>query len=93
MNITSTNITLRMNFTDPYVVSSKQDFPDLLKIKFTKRYFYLSTVKNQPLPDNLEMKSDVPKQFKSKAEKETSVAAASGAQTVLVGTFCLAIVF
>jgi len=45
-NITAENITLKMNFSDPYMVSEKGEFPDILKVSFTKRYFFLSTVKN-----------------------------------------------
>jgi hypothetical protein len=46
-NISPTNITIKMDYFDPYEVSqSSAAFSDLLKIKFTKRYFYLSTVEN-----------------------------------------------
>jgi hypothetical protein len=69
-DITDSNITLKMNFSDPYMVSEKGDFPDILKVEFTKRYFFLSTDKNQPLPENLSMASGMPKQFSSLKEKE-----------------------
>jgi hypothetical protein len=60
-NITDRNITLKMNFSDPYMISEDTDLPDILRVTFTKRYFFLSTVKNQPLPDNLSMNSGLPK--------------------------------
>lgn len=85
-NITDSNITLKMNFSDPYMVSEKGDFPDILKVAFTKRYFFLSTDRNQPLPENLQMSSGMPKQFASKEEEQqTAQIADTATKTVVAG--------
>lgn len=91
-DITNSNITLKMNFSDPYMVSEKGSYPDILRVAFTKRYFFLSTVKNQPLPNNLSMSSGMPKQFANPAEKEQTESAAKTAKDVVTAGLGVSII-